>query len=116
MVFRPTCSHPDDYAIHHSQMPSILSHLALITPCSATLWAAGDMLSQRMQRMPMHRAGARQTALTATFGGLVFGPMGFAWYQWLDSVTNALFGCGGAKAIIAKVGGPEADIVHSDLW
>ena len=53
----------------------------------------------------MHRAGARQTALTAAFGGFVFGPMGFAWYQWLDSVTNALFGAGGGvKAILAKVG------------
>ena len=82
--------------------------MAWFAPRSATLWAAGDMLSQRMQRMPMHRAGARQTALTATFGGLVFGPMGFAWYQWLDSVTNALFGIGGARAIIAKVGRQQA--------
>ena len=83
-----------------------VSHMMIMQcPCSATLWAAGDMLSQRMQRMPMHRAGARQTALTAAFGGFVFGPMGFAWYQWLDSVTNALFGAGGGvKAILAKVG------------
>ena len=70
----------------HVQKRPLLVNMAT----SATLWAAGDMLSQRVQRLPMQRAGARQTALTCAFGGLVFGPMGYAWYQWLDIASEKI--------------------------
>lgn len=89
---------------------------------SALLWSAGDLLSQRLvpgkggavipppaSRGLSKAAGkaaangsvrSNKTALTGAFGGVIFGPLGFIWYKWLDAVGRA-FGPAGSLAFVA---------------
>ncbi|GAX80565.1 hypothetical protein CEUSTIGMA_g8002.t1 [Chlamydomonas eustigma] len=87
------------YECHVAKRP-LLVNMAT----SACLWAAGDLFAQRLQRQqnPLD-AGLRKTALTAAFGGLVFGPMGYAWYTWLDAAASVLGPANSVKVILAKV-------------
>jgi hypothetical protein len=75
---------------------------------SASLWAVGDLVSQRVQGAgtPQHARGGgslQRIAYTGAFGGLVFGPLGHAWYTWLDRVAGAFGAPGTMGVVFAKV-------------
>mmetsp|Transcript_5145 Transcript_5145/g.12630 ORF Transcript_5145/g.12630 Transcript_5145/m.12630 type:complete len:312 (-) Transcript_5145:1227-2162(-) len=76
---------------------------------SAGLWAAGDLLSQKLEGN-RRKPDLRRTALTAAFGGCIIGPLGHAWYLGLDAFAS-VFGMPGSTAFLAaKI------VADSTLW
>mmetsp|Transcript_5020 Transcript_5020/g.10870 ORF Transcript_5020/g.10870 Transcript_5020/m.10870 type:complete len:244 (-) Transcript_5020:910-1641(-) len=68
---------------------------------SAGLWAVGDVLAQRVQRCP--QMDSRRAVLTGAFGGAIVGPLGQAWYTWLDRMAHAIGAPGTLKFVLAKL-------------
>lgn len=99
--------------VWHSYNRAVQRHPLLVNMAtSGALWAAGDTLSQVIQRRPTRcrqssdghgeEGGIQRTACTGAFGGLVFGPLGHAWYTWLHSLALAFGVPGSMRYIIAK--------------
>ncbi|KAL6764387.1 hypothetical protein V8C86DRAFT_2475175 [Haematococcus lacustris] len=91
---------------------SALQHRPLaVQSCTAgVLWGAGDLLAQKLTQGSGGKRSAakpldwRHSALTGVFGAAVIGPLGTAWYSWLEAAAAAAFGHLGAVPVLtAKV-------------
>ncbi|KXZ54269.1 hypothetical protein GPECTOR_5g358 [Gonium pectorale] len=83
-----------------------LSRRPVLTQCatSALLWAAGDVLAQRVaEQRRASEVDGRRVACTAAFGAVFMGPVGHFWYHSLDAVCARLLGAGSPAFLGAKV-------------
>lgn len=72
---------------------------------TAALWAAGDMLSQKIEGKQVFskQMDWRRTMATALYGGACIGPFGHFWYLNLDKVARMYYKAGSASFITFKV-------------
>lgn len=68
---------------------------------SAVMWAAGDLVSQRVERK--NAMDVKRIALTSGFGCSFIAPLGHWWYTMLDVLFSRLGPPGAASVLVAKV-------------
>ncbi|KAL6761668.1 hypothetical protein V8C86DRAFT_806002 [Haematococcus lacustris] len=65
--------------------------LAVQSATAGVLWGAGDVLAQKLsdrERGMSKPLDFRHSALTSLFGAAVIGPLGSAWYTWLEAACT----------------------------
>ncbi|GFH13547.1 uncharacterized protein HaLaN_09449 [Haematococcus lacustris] len=65
--------------------------LAVQSATAGVLWGAGDVLAQKLsdrERGMSKPLDLRHSALTSLFGAAVIGPLGSAWYAWLEAACT----------------------------
>ncbi|KAJ9520325.1 hypothetical protein QJQ45_030207 [Haematococcus lacustris] len=65
--------------------------LAVQSATAGVLWGAGDVLAQKLsdrERGMSKPLNLRHSALTSLFGAAVIGPLGSAWYAWLEAACT----------------------------
>ncbi len=73
--------------------------------------SAGDVISTRLSKAVGSPQGQEMrcidsfssTAAKGLFGGLIFAPLGHAWYSWLDGIAQLIGRPGGFKFLATKV-------------
>lgn len=68
---------------------------------SAALWAAGDLICQRLEKKDT--VDTRRLAVNATYGAAILGPVGHLWYEGLDVFVKRRVPGGGARMVAAKL-------------
>lgn len=68
---------------------------------SAVLWAAGDLICQRLEKKDT--VDTRRLAVNATYGAAILGPVGHLWYEGLDVFVKRRVSGGGARMVAAKL-------------
>ena len=68
---------------------------------SAALWAAGDLICQRLEKKDT--VDTRRLAVNATYGAAILGPVGHLWYEGLDVFVKRRVSGGGARMVAAKL-------------
>ena len=68
---------------------------------SAALWAAGDLICQRLEKKDT--VDTWRLAVNATYGAAILGPVGHLWYEGLDVFVKRRVPGGGARMVAAKL-------------
>lgn len=68
---------------------------------SAALWAAGDLICQRLEKKDT--VDMWRLAVNATYGAAILGPVGHLWYEGLDVFVKRRVSGGGARMVAAKL-------------